>query len=444
MLTTDLIKNCGWGEGGRYDLVVVGAGPAGIGAALAAARRGLRVALIESYGFAGGAGTKSCTPLFFGFGVDGRQSSAGISDEFIRRMDELGAASLILGDKCQMPEFRPIGGRELTAKVQLHPEVMKLVYRRMLSESGVEVIFYAQMVDAVVEGDKIIALLVNFLEGPRLLYADYFIDATGDALVFERAGAPVNKYSPEDGLHKSMFFFVGGVTPFDSEYNCQLYKKAFEEGRLPERVWNHFGYSVQLNPGMVQIAVCYAEGDALDSRDMTRMDMEMRENVFAILDFLRREMPGFAGCYLVETSTHIGVRMAQGIVGMESVTEETVAGGLQAVKNPIVLTRRTFGAHANGAGKKFMASWSGNLSGFGAVPMGALVSPALSNALAAGRGISSTPHVIGTFRMMNTCMAMGEAAGIMVVLSRGGDIRTLNYADLRPELDAAGFILEDK
>jgi len=195
---------------------------------------------------------------------------------------------------------------------------------------------------------------------------------------------------------------------------------------------------------MVQIAVCYAEGDALDSRDMTRMDMEMRENVFAILDFLRREMPGFAGCYLVETSTHIGVRMAQGIVGMESVTEETVAGGLQAVKNPIVLTRRTFGAHANGAGKKFMASWSGNLSGFGAVPMGALVSPALSNALAAGRGISSTPHVIGTFRMMNTCMAMGEAAGIMVVLSRGGDIRTLNYADLRPELDAAGVILEDK
>ena len=63
-------------------------------------------------------------------------------------------------------------------------------------------------VDAVTEGDRIAALLVNFLEGPGLVYADYFIDCTGDALMFRQAGAPVSKYTEEDGMHKSMFFFV--------------------------------------------------------------------------------------------------------------------------------------------------------------------------------------------------------------------------------------------
>jgi len=437
MLSMQIAKQCGWKENGRYDLVVVGAGPAGIGAAVAAGRRGLRTALIETYGFAGGVATKSCVPIYFGFGVGGKQSTAGLSEEFVRRMDDAGAASLILNNGCAMPEFRPIAGRPLTAKVQLHAETMKLMYRRMLDEAGVETIFYAQMVDAVVDGDRIEALLVNFLEGPGLLYADYFIDATGDALMFRQAGVPVRKYAEEDGMHKSMFFFVGGVTPFDHAYNCQLYKEAYEAGRLPGQVWDHFGYSISLNPGVVQIAMAFAEGDALDSRDMSRMDRELRETVFALVDFLRREMPGFAGCYLLETAPHIGVRVGQGIVGLDAMTEELVAKGL-ATDAPVALTSRNFGSHANKS-KKFSAAWSSYSSGFSAVPMGALISPALSNALAAGRCISAEPRTVGTFRMMNTCMTLGEAAGIMTYL--GGDMRALPYAKLRPELDKAGFIL---
>ena len=440
MLTKELAKRCGWKENGRYDVAVVGAGPAGIGAAIAAARKGLRVALIESYGFAGGVATKSCVPLYFGFGVDGKQSTAGLSEEFIRRMDEVGAASFIATKDCAYPEFRPIAGRPLTARIQLHPETMKLMYRRMLDEAKVECIFYAQMVDAVTDGDRIEALLVNFLEGPGLLYADTFIDCTGDALMFRQAGVPVSKYAEEDGMHKSMFFFVGGVTPFDHDYNSRLYLEAREAGRLPEKVWQYFGYSLSLNPGVVNIAVCYDEGDALDSRDMTRMDGELRENVFAVVDWLRREMPGFSNCCLLETASHVGVRVGQGIVGMDAVSEELVAAGL-GVDSPVALINRTYGAHANGQ-KTFMATWSKSASGFSAVPMGALVSPFLPNALAAGRCISAEARTVATFRMMNTCMTLGEAAGLMASL--GGDMRTLEYARLRPELDRAGFILEDK
>ena len=440
MLTEKLAKQCGWRENGRYDAVVVGAGPAGVGAAIAAARKGLRVALIESCGFAGGVATKSCVPLYFGFGVDDKQSTAGLSEEFIRRMDEVGAASFIATKDCAYPEFRPIAGRPLTKKIQLHPETMKLMYRRMLEEAKVECVFYAQMVDAVTEGDRIAALLVNFLEGPGLVYADYFIDCTGDALMFRQAGAPVSKYTEEDGMHKSMFFFVGGVTPFDHDYNSRLYQEAYEAGRLPERVWRHFGYSLTLNPGVVNIGVCCSRGDALDSRDMSRMDGELREDVFAVVDFLRKEMPGFSRCYLLETASHVGVRAGQGIVGMDAVSEELVAAGL-ATDSPVALINRTYGAHANSS-KTFMASWSKSADGFSAVPMGALISPHLSNALAAGRGISADPRTVATFRMMNTCMTLGEAAGLMASL--GGDMRKLEYARLRPQLDNAGFILEDK
>lgn len=440
MITQAMAKKCGWMDGPRYDLAVIGAGPAGIGAALAAARQGLRTVLIEDYGFAGGVATKSCVPLYFGFGVSGRQSTAGISEEFIRRMDEMGAASLIIDNGCAMPEFQPINGRPLTAKVQLQPETMKLVFERMLREAGVDCLFYAQMIDAVVEDGTIRAVLLSCLEGPMLLYANMFVDATGDGLLFRAAGAPVRKYAPEDGMHKSMFFMVGGVTPFDRAYNCALYKKAYEEGRLPEHVWNHFGYSVQLNPGVVQIAVVYAEGDSLQSSDMTRMSMEMRENVFAILRWLQEEMPGFSRCWLQETAGYVGVRIAQGITGMETLTEDMVQQGI-ATDEPVALTSRSYGAHANSAGKKFNAAWSSSEEGFSAVPMKAMISPALTNALAAGRCISSEPRVVGVFRMMNTCMTLGEAAGLVSVLSVGKDVRNVSYADLRLMLNRAGFIL---
>ncbi|MEG0767408.1 MAG: FAD-dependent oxidoreductase [Clostridia bacterium] len=441
MITSRLLENGIWKESGRYDLAVVGAGPAGIGAAIAAARQGLSVALIESYGFAGGVGTKSCVPLYFGFGVDGRQSTAGLSEEFIRRMDEAGAASLIINSGCVMPEFRPIAGRPLTAKVQLHPETMKLMYRRMLQEAGVECIFYAHMVDAVVEEGKICAVLVACLEGPVLISADYFVDATGDAHLFDAAGASMRKYSQEECMHKSMFFFVGGVTPFDHAYNCALYEQARAEGRLPKHVWDHFGYSVQLNPGVVQIAVCYGMGDALDSRNMTRMDLEMRETVFAVLDFLRREMPGFAGCYLLDTGAHIGVRAGRGIVGLETFTEEMVQQGV-VTDEPVALTSRSYGAHSNDTAR-FMSAWSQNKGGFSAVPMRALMSAGLDNALAAGRCISAEGRIIGTFRMMNTCMTLGEAAGLMVSLAaaKATPVQSVSYNALRPRMDAAGFLL---
>lgn len=140
--------------------------------------------------------------------------------------------------------------------VQMKPEHMKLMLRRMLEESGVECLFYTHFVDAVNDDGRVASIIVGCLEGTKLLSADAFIDCTGDALLCHAADPKsVARYSDEYSMHKSMFFVVGGVTTFDGRYNLQLYKELYEKGRIPGNVWPYFGYSVQLTPGVVQLVL---------------------------------------------------------------------------------------------------------------------------------------------------------------------------------------------
>ena len=442
MLTMKTARETGWPVYGEYDLCVVGAGFTGLGAAIAGARQGLKTLLIESYGFAGGVATKSCVPLFFNFLLDGKQSTANLTEEFVRRLDEIGAASLMLNNDCAMPEYAPIAGRPLLSKVQMQPEAIKLMARRMLAEAGVECLFYAHFADAVVENGHVEAAAVSCIEGMRLVKAKTFIDCTGDGLLCQAAGAPMRVYGQDTCMHKSMFYYVGGVTPFNHDYNCALYKKCYAEGLQPDNVREHFGYSMQLNPGVCQIAMVYGVGDALSSADMTRMDGEMREQVFELTAFLQKHMPGFQRCYLLDTSVHVGVRASQGIAGVETLTQDLLLCG-EFTSEPVALTSRSFGGHNNG--KKF---WSPNRStgGMSAVPMKAMLSPALDNVIAAGRCISAEPEIIGAFRMMNTCMTMGEAAGLMaaIAVGKGCGVHGVRYDELRPMMDRANFILPDQ
>lgn len=432
-----------WKTYGRYDAAVVGAGSAGVGAAIAAARRGLRVVLLESYGFAGGVAAKSCVTHFHSLGLHGRQMTGGLIAEVVRRLDAMGETSFMLDNLDATPEYAPIGGRELNAKADFRTETVKLLYRRMLEEAGVECLFYTHVTDALTENGSVKALLVSMLEGPRLIEADTFIDCTGDALVSAAADEEsVEKFPDDVTMHKSMFFFVDGVTPFDPEYNKALYKKLFDEGKVPGNVWNHFGYSLNLNPGVCQIAICYAVGDGVRSADMSRMDGELRENVFRVVEFLREYMPGFRDCRLIESSVHVGVRGGQAIRGVDRITDETVFG--EDRHDCVALTSRQIGAHQNKLSKNFTSDWGRLEDGFGSIPMGALVSARLENLLAAGRCVSAEGHLLGTYRMMATCMATGEAAGLIAYLAKtnGTGVRRVTYAELLPLLRENGFILE--
>jgi len=440
VIAENIISSLGFQNGGEYDTVVVGGGPSGFGAAVAAARRGLKTLLIENSGHVGGVATKSCVPIFTGIDVKGVQIISGLCEEFVRRMDALGAASFTVDNRFTPPTRKAINGAPVAGKVLFKPEYMKLVYRRILEESGVECLFYTHFVDAVGEDDRVSAILVNCIEGNMLIKAKTFIDCTGDALLCRAANAKsVVKYSEEYSMHKSMFFCVGGVNQFDAAYCGKLYAELYAAGRVPGNVWAHFGHTVQLNPGEVNIAVCYTTGDGVCSADMTRMDGLLREDVFRILAFLRTEMPGFENCYIIETPQKIGVRAGQGIIGKESVNEKTLYGECDTT---VALTTRSYGWHSNKK-NEMRPSWAKDDVGAGCILMGALVPVSLKNVLAAGRCISTDPKLIEVFRYMSTCMTTGEAAGLMSAVAKNGemDVCNVQYSELLPLLKENSFIL---
>lgn len=431
-----------WKTYGHYDVAVIGAGPSGIGAALAAARKGLRTIIIETYGYAGGVGTQSCCPIYFGFGVDGKQITSGISEEFIHRMDQMGAASFLIDDGTDVADYRPIGNRTLNAKIALDCETMKLIFNRMLTESGVDCLYYTTVAEAFTENGKIKSVLIACLDGTYLLEADSFIDATGNAqLCFLANPSSVIHCTKEDGMHNSMFFEVGGVTPFDPVYNRKVYELDRKAGKMPEMVWPHFGYSVELNPGVVQISVCFDMGDGANSAEMTQMSMRLRENVFKMVKYLKENMPGFRNCYLLNTASKVGVRSSRNIIGDLCFTEEMLFSDVMT--EPITLCRRRYGMHSNQV-MNFCSDWTRLEKGTSGVPMKCLIPKAFDNVLVAGRCISSVPQLIGTYRMMNMCMSMGEAAGLMSYLSttEGCDTHHLQYSSLKPILLENGIILE--
>ncbi len=437
---SEMMKN--WRIYDHYDVAVIGAGPAGIGAALGAARKGLRTIIIETYGFAGGVGTQSCCPIYFGFGVNGKQITSGISEEFIRRMDQMGAASFLINDGTDVADYRPIGNRPLNSKIALDCETMKLVFNRMLTESGVECLFYTTVAEAFVENGKIKSVLIACLDGTYLLEADTFIDATGNAqLCYLANPSAVLHCTKENGMHNSMFFEVGGVTPFDPVYNRKQYEQDLKDGKLPEMVWPHFGYSVELTPGVVQISVCFDMGDGDNSAEMTQMSIRLRENVFKVVDYLKANMPGFRNCYLLNTASKVGVRSSRNIIGDLCFTEEMLFS--DTMTEPITLCRRKYGMHSNQI-KQFCSDWTRLEKGTSGVPMKCLIPKAFDNVLVAGRCISSVPQLIGTYRMMNMCMSMGEAAGLMAFLTANERIDThhIQYSHLQPILLGNGFILE--
>jgi len=402
----------------------------------------MKTILVEQYGFAGGIGTLCCCPIYFGFGHEGRQMTAGIGEEVVRRLDEMGKISFTTNNSPSYPDMQPIAGRSLTNKLISDTDSMRVVYNRMLKEAGVACLFYSSLVDAVVEEDRIIGALVGRIEGPGILYAKYFVDATGDALLVHYAGGETREYDQEHNMHKSLFFDMCNVGPYDFDYVHRRYRELFDQGKTPEGVLDHFMHTEERIPGVTLVSFGKTSGDALTSSGMTKMDQDLRAQQLEIAEFLRREMPGFQNAETVFTSIRVGVRAGRGIVGTQTLLPENIAKD-SLPDNRVVLIDRSYGAsHSN---KKYFADdWKCVRGGISAVPMGALIAKSFVNVLSCGRSISSHPELVATFRMMNTCLSTGEAAGLIASLCIWHCVNAheLQYPMLKAEMEKRNFILE--
>ena len=286
------------GRTARFDVVVVGGGSAGVGAAVGAARTGASVCLVERYPFLGGAATASSLLCYCGFFDQRReQVVGGVGADLLRRLKAGGAY--------EEKTFRWSGN----TVVMIDPEFTKLTLDAMVADAHVSVLLHTYLVDAPTPGDELPRLILAHHRGPHPLTAAEFVDTTGEGNLAHLAGAAVRVAAAQDRQVATLSMRIGGVgeeavissdamRAAVAEHNAchdrQLGRDHGPIGRLP--------LTGELTMQIVDQAV-----DALDGRDLTRAETSARALAWDYLTAFREHIDGWQNAYLVATGPQLGI-----------------------------------------------------------------------------------------------------------------------------------------
>ncbi|HXU79625.1 MAG TPA: FAD-dependent oxidoreductase [Methylomirabilota bacterium] len=439
----------------QYDVLVVGGGPAGLTSALAAAEDGLKVGLVESRSFVGGNMTIGLPVLGF-LGQKGNQIIQGLPQKFIDRLKARKGAS----------EHRPCPLHMGITLVE--PEAVKTVALEMLTEAGVEVMFYTFCVGVVMDHDRILGIITESKGGREAILGKVVIDCTGDADVAFRAGVPCEKGNQTGGMQPpTLMFCLAGVdteklrlsianqprtylTDFiPAEYfgqNNQFIVVGLRE--LVQRARVEKGLNIPndrtiiitgLREGEVWLNMTRVKGvDGTDARSLTMGEIEGRRQIDDIFTYLKSYVPGFERAYFTKTAPFLGIRETRRIVGHYVMTQEDVLG-CRRFDDAIAVASYPIDIHRPGDDGCTLI-WCGDCYD---IPYRSLLPTRVDQLLVAGRCISTTHEAMGAIRVMATCMAMGEAAGraAKMAVREGVSPAKINVQKLRKELVMRGAYL---
>jgi len=388
------------------DVVVVGGGPAGVAAAVAAGRQGLRTLLIEKYGFCGGATVAGLSGTICGLhssGADVHQIVFGFAEEFRAALDSIGG----------------IGAPVRFGKTALLPHdslSWKITADRLLADAGVRLLFHAYFLEAfTVDDGRIEALLVRLLEGYRVIRPKAVIDASGDALVIHSIGGKTT--AGDNGVVQTptMIFRLGGVDmpaflQIEPETICLAVEDADRSGKY--RLPRHHVYLFPMPHGHEVLCnmtrITFPDGrvpSGVDSSDMSFAEIEGRAQATEYARFLKERFPAFRDSYIVETGTQVGIRQTRSITGVARLTNEDV---LRARKVPGAATFSAWPIEAHGAGQLKITYLNDDHYD---IPFETLIPVAGSNVLVAGRCMSAEHEALASARVTAQCLGMGYAAG---------------------------------
>jgi hypothetical protein len=391
------------------DVVVCGAGCAGVGAALAAARWGARTLLVERAPFAGGIITCAGLPYFDGIArkQDHRIVTRGISLELAARMG-----------LC----------RESDERVKKHNptihsvEHFKVLLDRMLStEPNLRILFHTFAADVVRKSDHIAEVVVANKAGLQRFRPKVVIDTTGDADIAARAQVPLDH--SREFMPMSLHFRIGNVTPNpELRQRCrQVLESALKTGELKNFYGPGVGFTFAEDE--VYVHATRVVGDAADPVELTRAEIQGRADAMTMVELWKRMVPGFEKSYYISSGPYIGIRETRRIAGVYVLTEQdiqkkrefadAVATGCWYLDlHPTYATSGTANAEP---------SRLGGLDGFQPthydIPYRSLVSRGVDNLLVAGRCHSATRMAASSTRVTATAMAMGQAAGVAAALA---------------------------
>lgn len=441
----------------RADVVVCGGGVAGTMAAVAAARHGASVVLVERYGFLGGNATAGAVAQFNSWQTaGGRRVIGGLADDVVARLRKYGAAG-------EHQVFVMSTGHKMD-RVEYAPEVLKLVFDDMLVEAGVKPLLHASILDVQCDAaqgaagdaaDGTVAAPRRRIQSVRALtksgivdlHPQVLIDASGDIDALKHAGAQFLALEAGEALQPATMMFRFGPVDFAQfdgaprEQIAALAKRGFAEGRLARAALHasRDPYSSDAWFNISRLAV-----DATDAFALGAAEMEGRRQAWSAAQFLHDEVPGCAAGRLRAFGTQAGVRETRRIAGDHVLTAdelrrpEQFADAIAAGAYPIDIHP------VAGGGLQYEAMSDDHAY---QIPYRSLIPVSFTNALVAGRGVSATHEALAAIRVMPISMAVGQAAGTAAALALkpggggAGGVRSVPVDELRAALLRDGACL---
>lgn len=376
------------------DVVVVGGGCAGFCAAVAAARSGAKVALVERYGSMGGLFTDGMVLIVLGTCVKEngalRLVTKGLCEEFVRRLEAMGDHAITkMGPEVGQPT--------------VDPEAAKVLMDQMIQESNVDMFYHTWGVDVIQSGDAVQGIVFESKQGRQAILAKTVVDATGDGDVFFQAGAEYKQIS-----HAMGFVYRLGNTDRIDKAKVPAGTKLNIGGNEPVKSTRWVN---NLGP----------KGNGLDIRDLSKTEMLHRKSAWDYVERMR-QTPGYEDVFLLQTASQIGVRATRLLDGVASVSKKTASDGAKFADCVAV------SGHDGMKLPEFQ------------IPYGALLPKKVDNVIAAGRCISCAPDLIDRIRLIAVCMVTGHAAGVAGALAAKAGVRPRDV----PVAEIQKVLLEQK
>ncbi|UPY37531.1 FAD-dependent oxidoreductase [Sediminicoccus sp. KRV36] len=419
----------------RCDVLVVGGGPSGIAAAVAAARQGAHTILLERHNHLGGLSTGGLVIWIDRMSDwNGQLVIRGFAEEFLARLPagaRTGPAPALWGSRdaataawwsARTSAFHGI----VTHSPTCDPEAMKLVAQEMLLESGAEILFHAWGAAPIVTDGAVRGVFFESKQGRRAILAGCTVDATGDGDLFAQAGAPYNDDIDARDIHHCMntSWLFGGVNmPRYQRWRAEepeAFGAFLQHGRARIRLFDK-AFASWRDDVALFMGPRLSGYSAVDVEDLTAVEVQSHRLMADHLALYREGAPGFEDAFLMLSAPQLGVRHARRLRGVAAVTRADWDGRVRADEIGV---------------SPSLAPKFPNIS----VPYGALVPEVLDGLLAPGRHLSCDPNSHSFLREIPQCWLTGQAAGVGAALAvaRGVAPRAVSIAELQAALRAGG------
>ena len=453
----------------KADVLVVGGGPAGLAAAIAAAREGVNTLLVERYGCFGGVITQTMVGTLAWYRYAKTIDAGGIIKEFELKAKEMSGTINTFNEEIITTEIGKFLEKEgilvdgVPTYEILDTEIFKVLADNLILKAGVTPLLHCQAVDAIMDGSKISGIITESKSGRQAIMAKRIIDATGDADIAFHAGAPYRKDPKNKLMGVTVNFGCSGVDInkfisylldkmqrkpnfipylkqsgelfFMDDFTCffEPINTANKGENIPENIPIREIWTEYVDLGIINSfnGIHISNIDCTDVFDLTKAEIEGRSRIFKLLKSLRRRTPGFENARIKNIGSSLGTRESRKIIGDYNITEYDVKNQAR-FENSIGVCPEFLDAYGTAivptTGRYFQ------------IPYGIILPKNVENLLVAGRCVAGDKISHAATRQMVCCIATGQGAGVAAAVSVKDNVncRDVDILEVQKALENQG------